>query len=132
MQDFEDSAQQLESYRRLNVQLEAIFKSSSDGIWLCDGNGKIININGASEKINAIKAKDVIGRNVREIVEEGLMDRSATLEVLETERQVSLLQFLKKTNKYLLVTGTPVFDKDGHISLVVVNERDMTQLNIIK
>ena len=132
MQDFEDSAQQLESYRRLNVQLEAIFKSSSDGIWLCDGNGKIININGASEKINAIKAKDVIGRNVREIVEEGLMDRSATLEVLETERQVSLLQFLKKTNKYLLVTGTPVFDKDGHISLVVVNERDMTHLNVMK
>jgi PAS domain S-box-containing protein len=132
MQDFEDSALQLESYRRLNVQLEAIFKSSSDGIWLCDGNGKIININGASEKLNGIKAKDIVGKNVREIVDEGLMDRSATLEVLETERQVSLLQFLKKTNKYLLVTGTPVFDEDGHISLVVVNERDMTQLNIMK
>ena len=132
MQDFEDSARQLESYRRLNVQLEAIFKSSSDGIWLCDGTGKILNINGASEKINAIKAKDIVGKNVREIVEEGLVDRSATLEVLETQRQVSLLQYLKKTNKYLLVTGTPVFDEDGQISLVVVNERDMTQLNIMK
>jgi len=132
MQDFEDSAQQLESYRRLNVQLEAIFKSSSDGIWLCDGNGKIININEASEKINAIKAKDVIGKNVREIVEEGLVDRSVTLEVLETRRRVSLLQYVKKNNKYLLLTGTPVFDEDGRISLVVVNERDMTQLNIMK
>jgi PAS domain S-box-containing protein len=132
MQDFEDSARQLESYRRLNVQLEAIFKSSSDGIWLCDGNGKILNINGASEKINAIKAKDVVGKNVREIVKEGLVDRSATLEVLETERQISLLQYLKKTNKYLLVTGTPVFDEGGRISLVVVNERDMTQLNTMK
>jgi len=132
MQDFEDSAQQLESYRRLNVQLEAIFKSSSDGIWLCDGNGKIININEASEKINAIKAKDVIGKNVREIVEEGLVDRSVTLEVLETKRRVSLLQYVKKNNKYLLLTGTPVFDEDGRISLVVVNERDMTQLNIMK
>jgi len=132
MQDFEDSARQLESYRRLNVQLEAIFKSSSDGIWLCDGNGKIIKINGASEKINAIKAKDVVGKNVREIVDEGLVDRSATLEVLDTQRQVSLLQYLKKTNKYLLVTGTPVFDENGQISLVVVNERDMTQLNIMK
>ncbi len=132
MQDFEDSARQPESYRRLNVQLEAIFKSSSDGIWLCDGSGKIIKINGASEKINDIKAKDVVGKNVREIVQEGLMDRSATLEVLETQRQVSLLQYLKKTDKYLLVTGTPVFDENGRISLVVVNERDMTQLNIIK
>ena len=132
LQDFEDSAQKLESYRRLNVQLEAVFKSSSDGIWLCDGDGKIININGASEKINAIRAKDVVGKNVREIVAEGLMDRSATLEVLETGRQVSLLQYLKKTKKYLLVTGTPVFDDHGRISLVVVNERDMTQLNTMK
>jgi PAS domain S-box-containing protein len=132
MQDFEDSARQLESYRQLNVQLEAIFKSSSDGIWLCDGSGKILNINGASEKINAINARDVVGKNVREIVKEGLVDRSATLEVLETRRQVSLLQYLKKTNKYLLVTGTPVFDQDGRISLVVVNERDMTQLNRMK
>ena len=132
MQDFEDSAQQLESYRQLNVQLEAIFKSSSDGIWLCDGSGKILNINGASEKINAIQAQDVVGKNVREILQEGLMDRSVTLEVLETGRQVSLLQYLKKTNKYLLVTGTPVFDEDGRISLVVVNERDMTQLNTMK
>ncbi len=132
LQDFEDSAQQLESYRRLNVQLEAIFKSSSDGIWLCDGNGKILNINKASEKINAIKGKDVVGKNVREIVAEGLIDRSVTLEVLETGRQVSLLQNLKRTNKYLLVTGTPVFDQRGQISLVVVNERDMTQLNTMK
>ena len=132
MQDFEDSARQLKSYRRLNIQLEAIFKSSSDGIWLCDGNGKVLNINEASEKINVIKAKDVIGKNVREIVEEGLMDRSATLEVLETKRRVSVMQYVKKTNKYLLVTGTPVFDDDGRISLVVINERDMTQLNLMK
>jgi PAS domain S-box-containing protein len=132
LQDFEDSAQQLESHRRLNVQLEAIFKSSSDGIWLCDGSGEILNINRASEKINDIKAKDVVSKNVREILEEGLMDRSVTLEVLETGRQVSLLQYLQKTNKYLLVTGTPVFDQRGQISLVVVNERDMTQLNTMK
>ena len=132
LQDFEHSARQLESYQRLNVQLEAIFKSSSDGIWLCDGNGKILNINGASEKINDIEAKDIVGKNVREIVAEGLMDRSVTLEVLETGRQVSLLQYLQKTNKYLLVTGTPVFDHGGQISLVVVNERDMTQLNTMK
>ncbi len=46
--------------------------------------------------------------------------------------KISLLQYLKKTDKYLLVTGTPVFDENGRISLVVVNERDMTQLNIIK
>jgi TyrR family helix-turn-helix protein len=39
---------------------------------------------------------------------------------------------LKRTGKILLVTGTPVFDEAGVISMVVVNERDMTQLNAIR
>jgi PAS domain S-box-containing protein len=132
MQQFEHSAQKLESYENLNKQLEAIFASSSDGIWVCNGKGKIININKASEKLNGVKANNIIGKNISEIVKKGLIDRSVTLEVLETKRQVSLLQYIKITQKYLLVTGTPVFDKKGNIFLVVVNERDMTQLNAIR
>lgn len=132
MQQFELAAQKLESYKQLNKQLEAIFKSSSDGIWVCDSQGKVISINGASEKLNGIKAEEIIGKNVADIVESGLFDRSVTLEVLETKRQVSIVQYVKKTEKYLLATGTPAFDKNGDIFLVVTNERDMTQLNAIK
>jgi transcriptional regulator with PAS, ATPase and Fis domain len=61
-----------------------------------------------------------------------LFDRSVTLEVLETKRQVSILQYIKKTGKCLLLTGTPTFDEEGEIFLIVTNERDMTQLNVMK
>ena len=40
-----------------------------------------------------------------------------------------MLQYVKRTKKHLLVTGTPAFDEEGNVFLVVVNERDMTQLN---
>lgn len=129
LQEFEISAQKLESYRRLNEQWNAIFRSSSDGIWVCDGEGRVININEASEKMNGIRAEEIIGRNISEGVQKGFFDRSVTLETLETKRQVSIMQYVKKTKKYLLVTGTPTFDEDGNISLVVVNERDITLLN---
>jgi len=132
MHEFEVAAQKLESYKNLNKQLEAIFKSSSDGIWVSDGEGKVININEASETLNGIKAKDVIGKNIKSILKRGLIDRSASLEVLATKRQVNIMQYTSKTNKYLLLTGTPVFDKKGNISLVVVNERDMTNLNALQ
>jgi len=131
MREFELTASKLESYQQLNEQLNVIFESSSDGIWVCDGKGKVININAASAKLNGIEANDIIEKNVADIVETGLFDRSATLEVLETKRQVSIMQYVKKTKKYLLVTGTPAFDEKGNIFLVVVNERDMTQLNAI-
>ncbi len=132
MREFELTAKRLESYRRLNEQLHAIINSSSDGIWVCDGTGTVINVNHASERLNGITARDFIGRNVAAIVEQQLVDRSVTMEVLETKRQVSMIQHVRRTAKYLLVTGTPVFDEQGDIVLVVVNERDMTHLNAIR
>ena len=132
MREFEIVAKKLESYKNLNKQLETIFKSSSDGIWVCDGKGKVININSASARLNCIKAKDVLGKNISDLVAKGLFDRSVTLEVLETKRQVSVMQYINRTNKYILATGTPTFDENGKVSLVVVNERDMTQLNSVR
>jgi PAS domain S-box-containing protein len=132
MKQFESSAKKLKSYKYLNHQLETIFKASSDGIWVCDGKGKVIDINEASERLNGIQAKRIIGKNVSDLVNSGLFDRSVTLEVLETKRQVSMVQHVKGTNKILLLTGTPAFDDGGNIFLVVVNERDMTQLNAMQ
>ncbi|MBW2120294.1 MAG: sigma 54-interacting transcriptional regulator, partial [Deltaproteobacteria bacterium] len=43
-----------------------------------------------------------------------------------------ILQHVTRTDKCLLVTGTPVFDEEGNISLVVVNERDMTRLSALQ
>ncbi|MGA8181966.1 MAG: sigma 54-interacting transcriptional regulator [Desulfobacterales bacterium] len=132
MKQFKISPDKLASSSYLNQQLKTIFKASHDGIWVCDGQGKVIDINEASEKLNGIHATDIIGKNVIDLVEGGLFDRSVTLEVLETKRQVSVIQKIKRTEKLLLATGTPAFDDDGHIFLVVVNERDMTQLNAIQ
>jgi PAS domain S-box-containing protein len=122
----------LESYNRLNKQWNTIFKSSSDGILVCDGKGNIITMNEASEKLNGLRAEEVVGKSVDEFVKRGIFDRSVTREVLETKRHVSILQYIQRTGKYLLVTGTPAFGEEGNIFLVVVNERDMTQLNAMR
>ena len=112
--------------------MELILNTISDGIWVCDGKGRVCLINRASEKLNKIDASDYIGRPVTEAVQKGLMDRSVTLDVLNKKRQVSMMQHTMATDKYLLVTGTPAFDQDGKICLVVVNERDISQLNAAK
>ena len=127
-----DLCGELESCQTLNRELKAVFESSSDGIWVCDGSGKVISLNSASERLNGVDASHIIGKHVEEIMGEGLFDRSVTLEVLETLRQVSIIQSIHKTSKSLLVTGTPVFDGAGNLSMVVVNERDITQLNLIR
>jgi PAS domain S-box-containing protein len=132
MDEFESAAKKLESYRLQNVQLKAIFQSSSDGIWICDPKGKIIDMNPASEAMNGIRAEDRVGRNVMDLIREGYIDRSATMEAIAQKKQVSISQFINKTRRHLLVTATPVFDDGGKLSLVVLNERDLTQLNQLK
>jgi PAS domain S-box-containing protein len=132
MKQLKISPGELVSSSYLNQQLKTIFKASHDGIWVCDGQGKVIDINEASEKLNGIQAKHIIGKNVTDLVNGGLFDRSVTIEVLETQRQVSIIQKIKRTERLLLATGTPAFDDKGNIFLVVVNERDMTQLNAIQ
>lgn len=129
---FEELASKLDSYKSLLTQFQAIFDSSSDGIWLTDGKGFVISINNASEKLNGVSAGQVLGKHVENIVENGLTDRSVTKEVLRLKRSVSLIQSIKATGKQLLVTGTPVFSDNWDVSFVVINERDITDLNSLK
>lgn len=111
-----------------NAQLEAMYNASSESIWVLSGKGSVVSINKAGEALLGLQAEEVVGKRVEELVAAGFIDQSVTRQVLDTGRQVSLLQSTHYTGKQLLVTGTPVFDENGNISMVIVNERDMTQL----
>jgi PAS domain S-box-containing protein len=125
----EKAASDLNSTELLLRQLQAMFDSSSDGIWTCDANGVVLDMNSASERFKGIKAGHVIGRPVEDLVDLGLIDHPLTTEVLRKREQVSAVQHVPATGKKLLVTGTPAFDPTGQIFMVVVNERDVTDLN---
>jgi PAS domain S-box-containing protein len=114
--------------KSINAQLEAMYNASSESIWVLSGKGSVVSINNAGEALLGLRAEEVVGKSVDELVAAGFIDQSVTRQVLETGRQVSLLQSTHYTGKQLLVTGTPVFDENGNISMVIVNERDMTQL----
>ena len=129
--EYENIAHQLESYKKFNTQLNAIINSSFDGLWICDNEGKVVRINKASETINGITADQLVGKRMETLIREGVIDRSVTLEVLKNRTGVTIIQNLKN-GKQILVTGNPVFDDNGEISLVVVNERDITNLNKLR
>ncbi len=122
----------ISSAKCLSRELEAVFSSTSDGSWLCDGNGTVLKINNVAEKLNGIKARDIIGKKTGYLVEKGIIDRSAAKEVLKTKGRVSFIQHVKNIKKDLFVTATPVFDHEGNIFRVVINEKDVTELNALR
>lgn len=129
---FEELATKLDSHQKLLQTFQAVFQASNDGIWVCDGTGTIMSINKASERLNGIMAEDFLGKNMSEVVAGGFVDQSVTLMVLETKSRASIIQNVISTGKQLLVTGTPAFDERGEVALVVVNERDLTELNALR
>ncbi len=111
----------------LNRELNAIINSSSDGLFVCRADGRVIRVNPASERLHSIKATEVLGRNIFEMVEEGFIDRSAALEAIRSRKQVSVLQ--NHHGRKLMSTGTPVFDAYGELVLAVVTVRDVTEID---
>jgi PAS domain S-box-containing protein len=109
---------------------EAIINSMSDGLWVSDGDANVLRINPASARLNALEPSQVVGRNMKDLVEEGMFDRSVTLEVIRTDKPVHMLQ--TKRGRRLVMTGTPVRDDAGRLIRVVVNERDVTEIETLQ
>jgi len=128
-----DSAQldimtrKLPSFQTLTRELDTIIDSSSDGLFVCDADAKVIRMNPASERIHKIAASEIVGRNLRELVEDGFIDRSAALEASLSQKRVSLLQ--NKAGRKLISIATPVFDDRNQLIRVVVSERDITEID---
>jgi PAS domain S-box-containing protein len=126
--EYERMLTQLEAYKQLNEEMNVIINSSYDGLWICDHEGKVIRVNSASEKMSGLKQADVLGKRMEDLVRNGFFDKSATLEVLKHRTAVTLIQKIKG-GRHALVTGNPVKDLNGNIRLVVVNARDISELN---
>ncbi len=125
--EFEKVARQMRFFQHLTRELEAIIDSSSDGLFVCDAQANVIRVNPASERIHKIKAKELIGKNMVDLIEQGFIDHSAALQAIESKATVSLLQ--KKDDRKMISIGTPVFGDDGNIIRVVVSERDITEID---
>lgn len=128
MTELMDLERKLEDVQFLRErELDAIFESSYDGLYITDGKGKTLSLNKGFERIMGVTAEECVGRNMAELVREGVFTRSGTLLALDKQRSVTI-SLQSKTGKTALVTSTPVFDDQGEIILVVTNVRDMTDL----
>ncbi len=126
--EIEVIARKMRDFRELSKELSVIIDFCYEGLWVFDGQGTLLRVNVAAERINNVKAKDVVGRNILDLVKTELIERSAALEVIETKEEVSFLTVTREGRK-LIKAGIPIFDDDGQVTKVVVSERDITEMD---
>jgi transcriptional regulator with PAS, ATPase and Fis domain len=88
----ESVTHELEYTKKLKSELDAIIEASFDSIFVTDAKANVISINEAYTRITGISAEEIIGKNMYDLVEQGLYDRSATIHVIENRTPITFAQ----------------------------------------
>ncbi len=131
MKKFEGIAAELESMKALAAELHGIFEHSYDGIYITDGDGNTLRVNKAYERITGLKRKDLLHRNMKDIVADGLISESLTFKIKDVGTPMTITQKING-EKEILVSGVPIYTDDGNLARVINSVRDMTELNQIR
>lgn len=107
--------------------LQRIIDAMSDGVYITDGHGVTVTVNKAYERITGIPRSKLVGLHMSEVVRAGYISRSVSLEVLKEQAPVTFSQTIADDHK-ILVSGTPMFDRQGRMEYIVTTVRDVTEL----
>ncbi|GGA43829.1 sigma-54-dependent Fis family transcriptional regulator [Kroppenstedtia guangzhouensis] len=109
----------------------SFFHSHACGIYVADHQGNTLYVNPAYEKISGIPSEEVVGRNLKDLVESGYYNRSTTLSVLEQKQPVHIQQIIQG-KKEVFATGSPVVDTRGNVQMVITVVEPKSSVTIFK
>jgi PAS domain S-box-containing protein len=125
--EFEKNIFEVDSYKSLTKELNMIFQSTYDGLYITDGQGITLRVNRSWEKITGLKPEDVLGQNTADLEKQGYISKFVSPMVIKEKKPISL-KATTMTNREVLVSGNPVFDDQGNIEMVVTTVRDLTDI----
>lgn len=96
-------------------------------IFVCDAQGEIIYLNPASEYLISRKKENTAGRNIRDLVNDGTISSSVTMDVLKKRCICTIIQEVDNERK-LLTIGIPIFDKNTVLRYVLTTSQDVEEV----
>lgn len=122
--------QELDLAESMLKEINIILESSHDGIMITDKFGKVVRVNTALEHAFNTNRNDMLGKNTADLIKEGLYPESVSQKVIETRKEATVVMNIEE--RKLIATGAPVFDDAGNFIYVVVNLRDITELEDLR
>ena len=107
-----------------------MLESSYDGIWITDGQGRVLFANSANATLLGMTPAELIGKSTEQLLSEKVFSDSVILEAIEKRGQISKELFNYNTNLKVLATATPIFDHEGRIQYVFNNVREIGRAHV--
>ncbi len=106
------------------VELQEMMLHSNDVFLVTDPEGVIIYVNPSIEKVCGLGINSHLKKNIRDLVQEGLINCSATLEALEQKKTVTR-RVKTIAGKLVLSTASPVNSAKNSLNHVICNIRSL-------
>lgn len=107
----------------IDILLECI----DEAILIVDNQGFILKYNEAFRRLTDSREDSIIGKNLKDLVANGILKESAALKALEMKKKMDM-NLTYETGQTATWTYIPVFDEKGNLVLVVGTGRDITKL----
>lgn len=108
-----------------------ILDNSFDEIFVVDSNCIIVYVNDACIKNYGLNPSEAIGKSIYALTSEGYYSPLLAPEIFKSKKVMTVVQ-KTRLGINLVVTATPVFDSEGEIEFIVMNGRDITQIEQLK
>lgn len=111
--------------------LFSLINYSYVGIWITDHQGNTLYVNKKIGEIHNIPPEKLIGRNVQELLDDGMIIDNKTPHIYEAFQNRSPLVKMVRTytNRQVLVIVVPMFDEKNQPWRAIVNNYDITELS---
>jgi len=126
IESLEASAWELPNIKEMHRQFQALLDHSYYGIYIIDGQGIVMKVNEVAASLIGLEKEKMIGMNINDLAENGIVDQALTPSILKSKKPMTRPLYVIKSNKYIMASGMPIFDKNNKILFVVVIEHDMT------
>ena len=104
-----------------------ILESITDAVFIDSADGICLWCNSTCEEVYDITMEEIQGRSVDELEKEGIFSPSVTRRVMDERRELTIIHE-NKSGVRLLTTGTPIFDENGAILMIITTSRDITRI----
>jgi two-component system phosphate regulon sensor histidine kinase PhoR len=120
--------ERIEAVIRQRNKLEAVLSSMAEGVIAVDSEEKIININQAAAEISQVKADQMVGKSVQEMIRNRDLTDLIQKTMVGGDRQEEDITIIKNGERILNTHCTPLLDHNGQRIGILIVFNEVTQL----
>lgn len=131
-QRIEELIKHYEPYKERQINAFQIGNEISDGIYLIDPSGVVLEVNRIFCFLTGLKKENVLGQPIQRLVDRGYIYKAISLQALRDKERTAGMNAMLRTQRKVLSTAIPSLNEEGRVMQVLTVMRDLTEIDRLR